>query len=72
MVLEPPKAYPVPQKLSFSLDNINKKAFCFVLFSLIRTLTMSKVLSLDNKNKMRAFCFVLFSLIRTFVGDKAV
>jgi glycerophosphoryl diester phosphodiesterase len=72
MVFEPPKAYPVPQKLSFSLDNINKMAFCFVLFSLIRTLTMSKVLSLDNKNKMRAFCFVLFSLIRTFVGDMEV
>jgi len=41
--------------------------FSFVFYSLIRTLTLSKILSFESTNK-NGFSFVFFSLIRIFAS----
>ena len=52
----------VPVLLSHRNENKSPFILHFVRFSL--SLTLSKILSLDNKNKKISFCFVLCSFIR--------
>ena len=44
----------------------------FVYQNYLVSLTLSKILSLDNKNKKISFCFVLCSFIRIFASYKAI
>ena len=60
----------VPVLLSHRNENKSPFILHFVRFSL--SLTSSKILSLDNKNKKISFCFVLCSFIRIFASYKAI
>ena len=60
----------VPVLLSHRNENKSPFILHFVRFSL--SLTLSKILSLDNKNKKISFCFVLCSFIRIFASYKAI